>query len=63
MSLTDEERQQLMRRVEHAHKMFPCCINCDNFVEEIEICKLYQIRPPAHIIAYGCPAWLQLVPF
>lgn len=33
---------------------YKTCIRCDNFNEEKEICKLYNARPPAKIIAFGC---------
>ena len=30
------------------------CLNCINFVEQIELCKLAAARPPARVIAFGC---------
>lgn len=33
---------------------FKTCIKCDNFDEKNELCKLYNARPPARIIAFGC---------
>jgi len=39
---------------------FANCLNCLNFDEEKEICNLYNKRPPAKIIAYGCPQWVDV---
>ena len=30
------------------------CVNCLHFDEKSETCKLYNARPPARIISYGC---------
>lgn len=30
------------------------CLNCTNFDEPSEVCKKYNARPPARVIAYGC---------
>lgn len=31
------------------------CIACEHFDEASEVCKKYGQRPPARIIAMGCP--------
>lgn len=31
------------------------CLNCCNFEEEKELCRLAKARPPARVIAYACP--------
>lgn len=36
------------------HYPFKTCMTCENFNEEKELCKLYNLRPPASIIAFGC---------
>lgn len=37
-----------------ANYPYRTCLRCDNFDEPKEICKLYNQRPPAKIIAFGC---------
>lgn len=38
-------------------KIIPSCVTCNNFDERLEVCKLVMMRPPARVIAYGCPGW------
>lgn len=33
------------------------CINCINFNQTLEVCKLANQRPPAKVICFGCPKW------
>lgn len=43
---------------------FKSCLNCENFNEENEICKKYNQRPPARIIAYACDSYIDMeIPF
>ena len=42
---------------------FANCLNCLNFDEKKEICNLCNQRPPARVIAYGCPQWVDEIPF
>lgn len=42
------------------------CITCDNFNEEIEVCKKFNARPPARIIAFSCEGYANInekIPF
>lgn len=39
------------------------CINCKNFDENAELCKLANIRPPAKVIANGCESFVDGIPF
>lgn len=41
------------------------CLNCQHFVEGLETCKLWNARPPARVIAFGCQSHLDIegVPF
>lgn len=36
------------------HYPYRTCLNCFHFIEKDENCKMYNARPPARIIAYGC---------
>ena len=52
-----------LRIVEALGALKPCdilksCITCDHFNEPNETCKISNnMRPPARIIAYGCPKY------
>jgi len=48
----------LIRRV-LTDRIFPfkSCLSCKNFIEENEICKLANQRPPARVICYACPKY------
>ncbi len=41
------------------------CPNCLHFDEAAEVCTFYnpQLRPPARVIAFGCPEFQDGVPF
>jgi len=42
------------------------CINCNHFKEAEEICTgvtPFNARPPARIIAYGCPSHSSEIPY
>jgi recombinational DNA repair protein RecR len=47
------------------YKPYKNCITCQNFDEEKELCKLCNQRPPAKVIAYGCPQYddIENIPF
>lgn len=36
---------------------FHSCIDCVNFDEKNELCKIAKARPPARVIVYGCDSW------
>lgn len=38
------------------------CIKCGYFVEATETCNMFKARPPARVIAYGCPEY-DFIPF
>lgn len=40
-----------------------CCITCEHFDLPREVCTKYARRPPAKIIAYGCPDYSERPPF
>jgi hypothetical protein len=41
------------------------CLVCLNFDETTELCKLFQQRPPARVIAFGCDSFKDVddIPF
>lgn len=39
------------------------CLSCEHFHEPTEVCALAQARPPARVIAHGCPSYSARVPF
>lgn len=54
--------------IEAAEKIADCgvfrsCLDCGNFDEPTEICKLVDQRPPARIIVHGCEQHTNLLPF
>lgn len=49
--------------VEALHTATRTCLTCDHFKEKSETCQLYMKRPPARVIAFGCPAYINEIPF
>lgn len=47
---------QLAKKL-HDMKLIATCVTCEHFNYELEMCKLCFQRPPAQVIAYGCPQW------
>lgn len=39
------------------------CITCDSWEPGKELCNRFQKRPPAKVIAFGCPAYENEIPF
>lgn len=33
------------------------CLSCENFIESNELCRKWQARPPARVIAFACEAY------
>lgn len=52
--MKDLERQLTSERAENLHVS---CVNCDAWNHGEEYCMTYRERPPARIIAFGCPEW------
>lgn len=48
---------EALERTSSQNGLLKSCCNCLNFREHIELCGLYNQRPPARVIAYGCPKW------
>jgi hypothetical protein len=55
----------MLTRKLHDKKIITSCLTCVNFDEPSEGCKLTTppTRPPASIIAYGCGAWDEGLPY
>ena len=34
------------------------CLSCQSFIEAQELCKVYNARPPARVIAFGCDRYV-----
>lgn len=39
------------------------CVHCKHFESTMEQCVLAAARPPARVIAFGCPSFAEEVPF
>lgn len=44
---------EVIKDVTPNNMLFQSCIVCEHFGEN-EICKAYNVRPPARIIVFGC---------
>ena len=57
LSLTPEALNVALAKVGWKHGILRSCLSCDNFTEATETCRLYNARPPARVIAFGCGAY------
>lgn len=64
------EKQEARMKAIDVHRFmikseaFPSCLNCDNWREADETCKLYNARPPAQVVVYSCgQQWVADIPF
>lgn len=68
-ALTNKLRERLRQELAHVladNIVTSSCITCVHFKEQQgELCSLYKARPPARIIAAGCPSYMDYdeVPF
>lgn len=44
---------EVIKDVTPSNMLFQSCIVCEHFGED-EICKQFNVRPPARIIVFGC---------
>lgn len=49
--------EKAIRKAMEIEYPFQTCINCINFDEANELCRLVKMRPPARVIAFGCPKY------
>lgn len=52
-----------LERIAKENHIYQSCVNCQNFNEPAEICKLANQRPPARVIVFGCNMWDGGIPF
>lgn len=54
-----------LTRQMHVSGLIHSCLTCAHFEEGTETCNVVTppLRPPARVIAYGCPSWMDPVPF
>jgi hypothetical protein len=45
----------------HNEKPTRSCLSCVHFNEAEEICLQFKQRPPARVIAHGCPAYVDVL--
>ena len=62
---SDEERRLIDRIVDMVDcaRLYRSCITCSHFDEPGEVCQLAGQRPPARVIAEGCPLYSEQPPF
>ena len=64
--LSDKERPHLEAAVSdliERARLYRSCLTCQHFTEGSEVCGLAGGRPPARVIAMGCPQYLEEPPF
>lgn len=44
---------EVLKEVTPKNMMFESCLVCEHF-QENEICRMFNVRPPARIIVFGC---------
>ena len=47
-----------------AKQMIMSCFNCEYMDKATELCSVYNVRPPLHVLIYSCrEAWMGEIPF
>lgn len=46
--------QDTIKEVTPKNMLFQSCIVCEHFETEPERCKMFNVRPPARILVFGC---------
>lgn len=62
MSIKPKLRTHIFKKItnilqENMDYPYKTCITCDHFLEQQEKCNLYDQRPPARVIAFGCDSY------
>ncbi len=45
---------EVLKEVTPKNMMFESCLVCEHFETDTESCKMFNVRPPARIIVFGC---------
>lgn len=64
--LSEKERSYLEAAVAdliETARLYRSCLTCQHFEEATEICRIAAARPPARVIAMGCPKYFEQPPF
>lgn len=64
--LSDTERTWLEASISdliEQARLYRSCLTCQHFDEPTEVCSLAGARPPARVIAIGCPKYFEVPPF
>lgn len=56
LNFTDAFRKGL-REAFTEYDLRASCISCKNFDHANEVCKKFNARPPAHVIAFACESY------
>lgn len=48
-------KEAVINAMQSQRHPFKNCLNCRHFNEKTELCYIYKQRPPARVIAFGCP--------
>ena len=57
------ETRDLLHRELIRTDVVTSCLNCECFDKKTEQCLEFNQRPPAEVIVFGCPEWIQAIPF
>lgn len=71
MSIDKQLHDRITKRIDELfnalsgelEKNVKTCISCNSFDESTETCKMFEQRPPARIIAFGCEHFNDDIPF
>lgn len=63
-NLASDAMFKLLREIKVVDGLNQSCISCENFDESKELCKKFNARPPARIIALSCDSYIDIhIPF
>lgn len=63
----DEKKRNKLRadnqKAQVDNFLWQCCPNCDQWDRDKDVCKKWNIAPPAKVIILGCEDWEVNIPF